>query len=75
MVRRLFGAFTRFEGPNARFPQVGVNSTGGDVIYPASELAQRHGVGVRTTTSESKDAYADNAEDVAAPNRDGWLPG
>ena len=49
--------------------------TGGDVIYPASELAQRHGAGVATTTSESKEAYADNAEDVATPYRDGWLPG
>jgi uncharacterized cupin superfamily protein len=141
-----FGAYTRFEGANAHFPQVGVNigvlapgqpacmyhgeneqedflvlsgeclllvegverplkawdfvhcpartehvlvgasdvpcailaggsRTGGDVIYPASELAQRHGAGVRTTTSESEEAYADNAEDVATPYRDGWLPG
>ena len=140
------GAYIRFEGPNARFPQVGVNigvlapgqpacmyhgeneqedflvlagrclllvegeerlleawdfvhcpawtehvfvgagdgpcailavgsRTGGDVIYPASELAQRHRAGVPTTTSESKEAYAGNAEDVATPYRDGWLPG
>ena len=140
-----FGAYTRFEGPEARFPQVGVNigvlalgqpacmyhgeneqedflvlsgeclllvegeerplkawdfvhcpawtehvfvgagdgpcailavgsRTGGDVIYPAAEIAQRHGAGVPTTTSESKEAYADNAEDVATPYHEGWLP-
>ena len=49
--------------------------TGGDVIYPESELAQRHRAGVPTTTPESKEAYAGNAEDVATPYREAWLPG
>ena len=49
--------------------------TGGEVVYPASELAQRHGAGVAETTRNSKEAYAGNAEDVPAAYREGWLPG
>jgi hypothetical protein len=49
--------------------------TGGGVIYPESELAQRHRAGVPTATPEPKVAYAGYAEDVATPYRDGWLPG
>ena len=141
-----FGAYTRFEGPDARFSQVGVNigvldpgqpacmyhgeneqedflvlsgecllliegeerrlqawdfvhcpawtehvfvgagngpcailavgsRTGGAVIYPESELAQRHRAGVATATPEPREAYAGYAEDVATPFREGWLPG
>lgn len=141
-----FGSYTRFEGPNARFPQLGINigvlapgqpacmyhgeeeqedflvlsgeclllvegeerqlkawdfvhcpawtehvfvgagdgpcailamgsRTGGGVIYPESELARRHGAGVARATPDPKVAYADNAEDVATPYREGWLPG
>ena len=47
--------------------------TGGDVIYPASALAQRHGAGVATTTPDSKEAYASFAEDTETPYREGWL--
>ena len=53
-----------------------VGGRGGDaVIYPASELAQRHGAGVQQTTSEPDEAYAVNKPDVAIDYRDGWLPG
>ncbi len=49
--------------------------TEGDVVYPESELAQRHGAGVEQTTSEPDQAYAAFAKDVAVAYRDGWLPG
>jgi uncharacterized cupin superfamily protein len=45
-----------------------------DVIYPVSELAQRHRAGVDRETRDPKEAYADIPEDVAVPYRDGWLP-
>jgi uncharacterized cupin superfamily protein len=141
-----FGAYTRFEGPNARFPAVGVNigvlepgqaaclyhgeneqedflvlqgecllliegeerpleawdfvhcpawaehvfvgagsgpcailalgsRTGGEVVYPESELAQRHGAAVERTTPNPDEAYAAFAEDTVVPFREGWLPG
>jgi uncharacterized cupin superfamily protein len=53
---------------------VGTRSKGG-VIYPASDLAQRHGAGVDKETSEPKEAYARFAEDAPVPYRAGWLPG
>src|SRR5271155_4958118 len=31
---------------------------GGDVVYPTSELAQRHGAGVQSETRDPKQAYA-----------------
>ena len=46
-----------------------------DVVYPASELAQRHNAGVKETTRSPQEAYADNAEDVPAPFDPSWLPG
>jgi uncharacterized cupin superfamily protein len=49
--------------------------TGGDVIYPASELAQRHGAGVEQTTSSPEAAYARCRPDVDAVFREEWLPG
>lgn len=45
------------------------------VVYPASELAQRHGAGVQRETSSPDEAYADIAEDRDVGYRDGWLPG
>ncbi len=141
-----FGAFTRFEGPNAKFAELGINigvlqpgqpacmyhgedeqedflvlqgeclllvegeerplkawdfvhcpawtehvfigagegpcailavgsRSGGAVLYPESELAQRHGAGVAKTTPDPKEAYAGNAGDVPTGYREGWLPG
>ena len=49
--------------------------TGGDVIYPATELAQRHGAGVERATPHPQEAYAGCADDVPIPYRPGWLPG
>jgi uncharacterized cupin superfamily protein len=49
--------------------------TGGDVIYPASELAQRHRAGVPKETHDPSEAYADARPDSDVGYRDGWLPG
>jgi hypothetical protein len=48
--------------------------SGGDVIYPASELAQRHGAGVAQETPEPRVAYADSGPETDVPYREGWLP-
>ena len=76
-----FGAFTRFEGATSRFDALGINigvlapGQPACVIYPASDLAQRHGAGVDKETSEPKEAYAGLAEDMPVPYCEGWLPG
>jgi uncharacterized cupin superfamily protein len=44
-----------------------------DVIYPASELAQRHGAGVTRETRDPREAYSHIREDVAIGYRDNWL--
>lgn len=49
--------------------------TKGDVVYPESKLAQRHGAGVSKETREPDEAYAGFVKDVPVPYRDGWLPG
>ncbi len=46
-----------------------------EVVYPASDLARRHGAGVELETHDPREAYADVAPDVAVSYRDGWLPG
>jgi uncharacterized cupin superfamily protein len=46
-----------------------------DVVYPSSELAQRHGAGVEETTTSAEEAYARFPKDADVPYRDGWLPG
>lgn len=48
---------------------------GGDVVYPASELAQQHQAGVRQETREPAQAYADVPPDTPTRFRDEWLPG
>ena len=45
-----------------------------DVVYPESELAQRHGAGVPETTPDPKVAYAETPEDRPVPFRPEWLP-
>ena len=141
-----FGAYTRFEGPDARFPKLGCNigvlapgqaacyyhgedeqedflvlqgecvlliegqerplrqwdfvhcpdwtehvfvgagdgpcailaigtRSGGDVVYPRSELALRHGAGVERETREPSEAYAEVPDDTERPYQPGWLPG
>ncbi|HEU4977796.1 MAG TPA: cupin domain-containing protein [Solirubrobacteraceae bacterium] len=45
------------------------------VVYPVSELALRHGAGVRAETPEPAEAYADIAPDRDVEFGPGWLPG
>jgi uncharacterized cupin superfamily protein len=49
--------------------------SGGDVIYPESELAQRHKAGVERETTEPKEAYAGYTDDRSVPFDPSWLPG
>jgi uncharacterized cupin superfamily protein len=44
------------------------------VVYPESELAQRHQAGVERETREPDEAYAGIRPDVAVEFRDDWLP-
>jgi uncharacterized cupin superfamily protein len=53
---------------------VGTRTKGAGVVYPASELAQRHGAGVAQTTPDAEQAYAGIPDDTAIRARDGWLP-
>jgi uncharacterized cupin superfamily protein len=46
---------------------------GGGVVYPASELAQRHAAGVEVETPEPIEAYKDIRPDEPVGYRDGWL--
>jgi uncharacterized cupin superfamily protein len=48
---------------------------GHEVVYPASELAQRHGAGVATETRDPAQAYAHLRPDAETPYQRGWLPG
>jgi uncharacterized cupin superfamily protein len=48
--------------------------TGGEIVYPAHELAQRHGAGTASTTSLSDEAYKAFEPDVEVPYEDDWLP-
>jgi len=45
------------------------------VVYPASELAQRHGAGVEQTTRDPRQAYADLPPDLPTEYDENWLPG
>ena len=46
---------------------------GGEVVYPASELAQRHAAGVEVETREPNEAYKSMRPDEPVGYRDGWL--
>jgi uncharacterized cupin superfamily protein len=48
--------------------------SGGDVVYPASELARRHAAGVAERTEQPGEAYAGLPRDADSAYRDGWLP-
>ncbi len=54
---------------------VGVRVSEEDVVYPVSELAQRHGAGVEQETRDPGEAYARFAPNAAVSYREGWLPG
>jgi uncharacterized cupin superfamily protein len=49
--------------------------TGGEVVYPESELARGHRAGVETETGEPDEAYAGVAPDRDVPFPAGSLPG
>ncbi|MBV9534168.1 MAG: cupin domain-containing protein [Solirubrobacterales bacterium] len=53
---------------------VGTRS-GGDVLYPVSELAQRHRAGVERETRDAEQAYADMRPDEPVEYREEWLSG
>ena len=53
---------------------VGARKPDSSVVYPASEVADRHGAGVPETTKSGKEAYAPYPEDVESPYREGDLP-
>ncbi len=53
---------------------VGTRTKGAGVVYPASELAQRHGAGAAETTPEPDVAYAGIPDDTPTRARGGWLP-
>jgi uncharacterized cupin superfamily protein len=54
---------------------VSTRSTPDDVIYPESELAQRHGAGVEEETKSAAEAYKKFPNrKQPTPYRDGWLP-
>lgn len=61
------------EGPCAILA-IGARS-GEGVIYPQSELADRHGAGVPESTPDPDVAYTEMAPDRPAGYREGWLPG
>ena len=46
-----------------------------DVLYPASELAARHGAAAPHATNSPAEAYADLPPDTEVAYREGWLPG
>lgn len=46
-----------------------------EVVYPASELAQRHGAGVADRTTDASEAYADLPDDEPVAFDPRWLPG
>jgi uncharacterized cupin superfamily protein len=47
--------------------------SGGNVIYPASDVARRFGAGVEHETSDPAQAYKDVPSDDDVGYRDGWL--
>ena len=45
-----------------------------DIVYPASDLAQRHGAGVEKETRDPKEAYAGYEAGAETKYCEGWLP-
>jgi uncharacterized cupin superfamily protein len=48
--------------------------SGGSVVYPESELAQRHNAGVEKETPKPQEAYQSFPPDAPTAYREGWLP-
>jgi len=57
------------------FVGVGARNAGEGLVYPVSELALRHGAGVKEEATTGKVAYAGTAETVHGPYQGGFLPG
>ena len=57
------------------FVGVGARNAGEGLVYPVSELALRHGAGVKEEATTGKVAYAGTAETVHGPYQEGFLPG
>jgi uncharacterized cupin superfamily protein len=53
---------------------IGSRTPGSGVVYPVSELAQRHHAGVEHQTDSPEEAYSRFPEDVAVSYQPGWLP-
>ena len=51
------------------------NRPDNEIVYPASELAQRYGAGVEKETPDPQEAYAKYDRPTETKYRDGWLPG
>jgi len=47
--------------------------SGGEIVYPVSELAQRHNAGVARETNDPAEAYAEFPPGGEAQYREGWL--
>jgi hypothetical protein len=45
-----------------------------DVVYPANDLALRHGAGVERETKSPEEAYARFERGKPTAYREGWLP-
>jgi uncharacterized cupin superfamily protein len=56
------------------FIAVGARGPGGQVHYPVSEVARKHGAAAEEATDEPKQAYARFERPVDGPFRDGDLP-
>ena len=52
---------------------VGARTGAGGLVYPASEVAQRHGAGVERETSDPGEAYARFSEVRESRYEEGWL--
>ena len=61
------------DGP-CTFLAVGARRPGDGISYPVSDVALRHGAGVREETTEAREAYADAPRTETGPYRVG-LPG
>jgi len=55
------------------FLAVGARRPGGGIVYPVSDLALRHGAGVRERTTSAREAYADAPKTEAGPYQAGLL--
>ena len=53
---------------------VGARTGAGGLVYPASEVARRHGAGAERETSDPKEAYAHVSKIEETRCRDDWLP-